>query len=130
MIAAGEFGTDDIGYAAVKPTPNGGTRDIQLGEKIRIARLTDRLADLVVVASSREKTLHAMVYRRNQWRRSRIDAQPKLGFNSGALQLQRLNYRMFLDVAVQCRLAAVSRKLELRPKGLWRAHTKNMNAGS
>ena len=78
MIAAGEFGTDDIGYAAVKPTPNGGTRDIQLGEKIRIARLTDRLADPVVVASSREKALHAMVYRRNQWRRSRIDAQPKL----------------------------------------------------
>ncbi len=71
-VAGNEIAGDYIGHASVKPTPNRRIRDVRLGEEkakpssIRISRLADRFADPIVVATSREGSLHAMDYRQSE----------------------------------------------------------------
>ena len=65
-VEGNEIARDHVGNASVKPTPKRRIRNPQLGEEIRISRLADRLADPIVVATSRQRSLHAMAYRHSE----------------------------------------------------------------
>jgi hypothetical protein len=58
LLSGQGFTRNDIGNTPVKPASNGGPRDLQLGEQVRITGLADHFSNAVVVGTSSAEGRH------------------------------------------------------------------------